>query len=41
MRIELDSATVARIMNFTCLEIGNQVEEYQIIYEKVCIISVL
>ena len=40
VRIELDPATVARIMHSIGLDIGNQVEGYQIIYGKVCIISV-
>ena len=40
VRIELDPATVARIMHSISIDIGNQVEGYQIIYGKVCIISV-
>ena len=32
VRIELDPATVARIMHSIGLDIGNQVEGYQIIY---------
>ena len=39
VRIELDPATIARIMHSIGLDIGNQVEGYQIIYGKVCIIS--
>jgi hypothetical protein len=38
--VELDPATVTRIMHSIGLNIGNQGEGYQIIYGKVCIISV-
>ena len=39
MRIKLEPAMVARIINSIGLDIGNQVERYQNIYGKVCIIS--
>ena len=40
VRVDLDPATVARILNSIGLDIGNQVEGYQIIYGRVCLISV-
>ena len=40
VRIKLEPGTVARIINSISLDIGNQVKGYQIIYGKVCIISV-
>jgi hypothetical protein len=40
VRVDLDPVTVARILNSIGLDIGNQVEGYQIIYGRVCLISV-
>ena len=34
VRVDLDPATVARIMNSIGLDIGNQVDGYQIIYGR-------
>jgi hypothetical protein len=39
-RIDLEPEMVKRIMNSIGLDIGNQVEGYQIIYGRVCLISV-
>jgi hypothetical protein len=39
-RIDLEPGMVARILNSIGLDIGNQVEGYQIFYGRVCLISV-